>query len=300
MNKLINKNNNLENNNLENNNLENNNLENNEFNFTNFYTVLPQHKTIKIIDIDFLTWFIGFFEANGSFEKNGCVNITQKSSDVKLLYQIKTVLGMGKVFKKCSKNETMRWQTNNTNINIAVQIALLFNGNIVTSSKLNSFKIWCEHWMKNEQFKSLIDSDFIIQTKPHPQYISLNNGWLSGFIDGNGYWKISLSIVKNKRNPINNIKMCVFTQNDIEWINNVLTVLKLGRRDGHKNVKWTISKYEEMNQIIKYINSYPHKTMKSVAFTKFCKLRNKILNKKHYGVGYEQMKLLSLEINKFY
>jgi len=80
-------------------------------------------------------------------------------------------------------------------------------------------------------------------------------------------------------------------------------VLNMGRRDprtGNKNVKWTVSKHTDLDILVEYIEKYPHKTLKGVSFSKFCKLRRRILKKEHHGAGYEEIKALCLEVNKFY
>jgi len=281
-----------------------------KFNFSKFYACLPQHKTKEMLSIEYLTWFIGIFEANGNFEKDGRVNITQKILDIKLLYSISTTMGMGSVIKHNKpvegndiKKATARWRTKASEVEVAVRIAMLFNENIVTSSKLQSFKKWCVDWMKNEKFKKLVGPDFIVQSKAKPGLMAFNNGWLSGFIDGDGHWGITFSIVNSKSHPVATIRMCVAGQGDTKWIEDAITVLNIGRRDpknGEKNVKWTVSKKSDLDILIEYIKNYPHKTLKAVSFSKFCKLRRRILKKEHYGTGYEKIKALSLEINKFY
>ena len=73
------------------------------FNLKNFYTLLPQHKNEKSISPEFLTWFIGFVEGDGSFQKNGTLKITQSSTDIQILYRVKTTMGFGTVRIQDSK-----------------------------------------------------------------------------------------------------------------------------------------------------------------------------------------------------
>jgi|AntRauMFilla1563_2_1112583.scaffolds.fasta_scaffold00595_8 hypothetical protein len=321
------------------------------FNFAKFYSFLPQHITKEMLSEAYLTWFIGFFEADGTFEQDGRVNITQKYLDKKLLYNISTTLGMGTVYDhnkghvstECGRLEdlsaqlvaqpstessvnampwplkgpcstacsaargvmgkTARWRTKASNADVAARIALLFNGNIVTSSKLNNFKRWCENWLNNEEFRRTVGPDFEIQSQSKPKLMSFSNGWLSGFIDGDGHWGISVWKTPSRTNPGASIKMAVIAQGDPEWIEKAQVVLNMGRRDprtGNKNVKWTVSKHTDLDILVEYIEKYPHKTLKGVSFSKFCKLRRRILKKEHHGAGYEEIKALCLEVNKFY
>ena len=63
-----------------------------------FTTFKPEH--IKSINTQFLEWFIGFSEGDGSFivSNERCYfMINQK--DLKILYKMKAILGFGQVFK---------------------------------------------------------------------------------------------------------------------------------------------------------------------------------------------------------
>ena len=67
------------------------------YNFDEYYFLIPQHK--KKINRQFLEWFIGFTEGDGSFivSKNKVYfDITQSVSDIQVLYYIKKELGFGK------------------------------------------------------------------------------------------------------------------------------------------------------------------------------------------------------------
>ena len=64
------------------------------FNLKHFY-LLPQYKNIKSISPEFLTWFIGFVEGDGSFQRDGTVKITQSSTDLQVLDMVKTTMGFG-------------------------------------------------------------------------------------------------------------------------------------------------------------------------------------------------------------
>ena len=105
----------------------------------NYYTLLPQHKNMKNIDPEFLTWFLGFFEGDGCFHRQGYVQLTQSNKDTQVLYKIKTTLGFG-VVRKNDKN-TDCWKCY-VDQECAARMTLLFNGNIVTNHKLGTFKTW--------------------------------------------------------------------------------------------------------------------------------------------------------------
>jgi len=272
------------------------------FNLKHFYTLLPQHKNEKSISPQFLTWFIGFVEGDGSFQKDGHLKITQSSTDVQILYRIKTTMGFGTVRIQDRKSNTHCWITN-MDQKCAARLTLLFNGNLITNHKLETFKTWVNYWKNkknNQEYINLIGSDFILQDKPNPQLISLDNYWLSGFIDADGCWNISISKTQSKKNPAASVRLAVAAQNDSEWVINVSSVLNLGRKRSQKNninQCWVVQRRDQLDIMISYIERFPHKTKKSISFNKFCKVRRRILKKEHYGNGYEKMKNLASQIN---
>ena len=272
------------------------------FNLKHFYTLLPEHKNEKSISPEFLSWFIGFVEGDGSFQKSGHLKITQSSRDVQVLYKIKTTMGFGTVRINDRQAKTHCWITN-MDQRCAARLTLLFNGNLITNQKLESFKIWVNYWKNktnNEEYMSLITSDFILQDKPNLELLSLDNSWLCGFIDADGCWNISISKTKSKTNPAASVRLMVASQNDPEWVINIITVLNLGRKKNHKtniNQCWVVEKKDDIDIMLSYIERFPHKTKKSISFKKFCKVRRCILKKEHYGNGYEKIKILASQIN---
>jgi hypothetical protein len=272
------------------------------FNLKHFYSLLPQHKSEKSISPEFLTWFIGFSEGDGSFLDDGRFKITQSSADVQVLYRIKTTMGFGTVRKQDRKSNTHCWITN-MDQNSAARLTLLFNGNLITNQKLESFKPWVSYWKNkrnNQEYIALIGSDFKLQDKPNPQLISLDNSWLSGFIDADGCWDVSLYKTPSKINPAASVRLRVASQNDPEWVINIIAVLNLGRKrtqNSNINQCWVVERRDDLNIMINYIERFPHKTKKSISFNKWCKVRRRVLKREHYGDGYEKIKLLASQIN---
>ena len=113
-------------------------LEKKTFDFTPFYAKFKEYyfnntKPTK----EFLEWFIGFSEGEGSFilAKRGDLSfvITQSTKDVQSLNFIKNNLGFGKVIKQSIKVNTHRFVIQDRN-NLFL-ICLLFNGNMVFPSR---------------------------------------------------------------------------------------------------------------------------------------------------------------------
>jgi hypothetical protein len=115
---------------------------NNNFNFDLFY---EKHKTYSnnlSPSKEFLTWFIGFVEGEGSFVVNNrgdlAFIITQSTNDIQVLKFIQETLGFGKVIAQSLS--TSRYVTQNKK-EIEIIISIL-NGNIVlptVKQKLDKF-----------------------------------------------------------------------------------------------------------------------------------------------------------------
>lgn len=151
----------------------------------------PDHKPKPAED--FLQWFIGFFEAEGSFthwSDNGRqifqIEISQK--DPALMYKIRTQLGFGNVTSfECRISQTKKtekityWKYHVSSAKHLNRLILLFNGNLITFKKQEQLKLWVEKM--NHVYQTSYD---IFHRK---LIISLKTAWLAGFLEGNGgFW----------------------------------------------------------------------------------------------------------------
>nr|AMQ25914.1 hypothetical protein [Torulaspora globosa] len=162
-------------------------------NFDKFYEEYSKEfPNNKLPSREFLEWFIGFFEGDGSFiiVKRGDLSmvITQSYDDLEVLNYIKNNLGFGNIIIQSKKDKTYRWI-----INKQVYLKLLiylFNGNMTLPLRFIKLSMFInklnEKLLKNNEF-----SIKIIESCKLP---SLDNAWLSGFIDAEGCFSKS----KNK------------------------------------------------------------------------------------------------------
>lgn len=146
----------------------------------------------KLLSKDFLIWFIGFVEGDGSFVvgKNLSIVITQKEKEI--LDIIKKELQLGHVLLQSKKLNYYR---------LIIQkereiylLSLLFNGNLVLLRRLLKFNIFLNKL--NE--KLLKNNQQIIKLNFYCKLLSINNSWISGFTDSEGCF--SISILNNSTN----------------------------------------------------------------------------------------------------
>nr|AOC61652.1 putative LAGLIDADG homing endonuclease [Gloeotilopsis planctonica] len=146
----------------------------------------PKHKSKP--DLKFLEWFIGFFEAEGCFlawegrgKKRFGVEINQK--DPGLMHKIRTRIGFGNVLSYQKANGETFWRFTIYNKVGLEAFLVLVNGNLITDKKRNLFQAWLRC------FNDYFGTSYVFQTqKP---CLSLENAWLSGFLEGDGGFYIS-------------------------------------------------------------------------------------------------------------
>lgn len=164
---------------------------NKTFDFTPFYLKFREDYPDKYPpSSQFLEWFIGFSEGEGSFTlaKRGDMSfvVTQSTADIQSLNYIKDNLGFGKVIQQSAKQKTHRFIVQDFN-NLFL-ICLLFNGNMVFPTRKARFLSFISFFNERLLKKNLITiSPLDVCVTP-----SLKDGWLSGITDGEGSFTCSL------------------------------------------------------------------------------------------------------------
>lgn len=164
------------------------------FNFTAFkekYIEFYPNQTIPTIN--FLQWFIGFSEGEGSFilAKRGDLAfvVTQSTLDVQVLNYIKANLGFGNVIKQSSKQNTHIFVIQDFK-NLYL-ICLLFNGNMVFPTRYARFLTFLSFFNEKLLKKQLFETIFPINSYISP---SLDDAWITGITDGEGCFTVSFLI----------------------------------------------------------------------------------------------------------
>lgn len=161
------------------------------FEFSSFYSKFKEYyPDLKQPDSQFLEWFIGFSEGEGSFivAKRGDLSfvVTQSSSDIDVLNYIKDNLGFGRVIKQSVKQNTHRFIIQDFK-NISI-LCTLFNGNMVFPTRKARFCTFLSSFNERlirKNLSTITPLDFgVIPT--------LQDSWLSGITDGEGSFTCSL------------------------------------------------------------------------------------------------------------
>lgn len=278
--------------------------------FSQYLIYKPQH--IKALSYSDLSWIIGFFEGDGSFcmNRNDLLNpaqiaqgrpkaeignlsihLYQHSRDIALLYKIRTILGYGKV--NTMKNRPISYININTQENIH-RFLMLLNGNLC-----------CPHRIRQIQ-------DFIklynIKYKPKTEVIynnrvnipSFYNAWLSGFIDAEGCFMLSLREnerieFKFKLNQKENHILL-----NIHKLFNLKESAHLYHRNTEKHNEWEFycGNKNFRTNLIKYLNEYPLRSKKKIPFLKWKNAHGLVNLDRHKSEeGKKAMLRLALRLN---
>lgn len=205
---------------------------------------------------NFLEWFIGFSEGDGSFiiSKGGknIFTIHLHNVDLPLLYEIKTQLNMGNVYSY-SKSAYFFIKSKDE-IKTLIEI---FNGNLV----LHKRKLQFDKWALN--FKNKYNLSFNLKSnKINP---SLTNSWLAGFIDAEGSFIVSVCNSKI-------VQRLVLAQKDAELEFLYISKLINGYTEKNKIYDRVVVNYSRLNTIIDYLSSHKLISVKAKSLEKWMEI----------------------------
>ena len=256
------------------------------FNF-NAFRLLTKISSDKISD-EWLTWFIGFTEGDGAIllaKNQPYFVITQKEEEI--LIHICKVLGIGYVKNFGKFSRLMVFSKNHILVLISI-----FNGNVFLEKR----KIQLKKWLDITNI-SYIDNNFVP---------SLKDGWISGLIDAEGCFNVTL--FKRKAMTLGYQVKLRFMIDQSENLNDmiilkeilhlILTHRKLKRGAVGNMHRIETSSFNKLPLIINYINLFPLKTNKKESFDKWLEVYNLTLSKQHLNQkGLDNIKALSKRVN---
>jgi len=251
-----------------------------DFNYSVFY---EKHKAylpgIISPSSNFLSWFVGFTEGEGSFTINNrgdlAFFVVQSTSDINTLYYIQETLGFGKVISQSIK--TSRYVTQSKR-EIEIIISL-FNGNIILPTRkiqLKNFINGFNSWVVKGNIR--LEPVVFIENFILP---SLDNSWLAGFTDGEGCFTCSIG---NKKGFSFNYNIAQKGESNIIILKHLCLIFAGGKVSNHfvKNVyEYRIAGIKACSNIFSYYDKYTLLTKKSLSYTLWKQIHQDLLNKQH-------------------
>lgn len=130
------------------------------------------------MDRNFLEWFVGFAEGDGSFicTTNARAIFCLKQKEKRILQRIRSQLGFGKV---STYGDYSRYTVADK---VSVdRLISLFNGNLCLGKTHGRFSIWC-HWANRTRERPCTPRPRLLLSQEEVRKTS----WLAGFIDAEG------------------------------------------------------------------------------------------------------------------
>jgi len=246
-------------------------------------------KNIKEVSDEWLTWFIGFSEGDGAFltGKNRSLRFVLTQKEIAILNHIQSTLSIGRVRTYGSFSRYLVDDKNGIYI-----LTNLFNGNLVLDKRKTQMKKWLDSYgLKN------IDTNILP---------SLHNSWLSGFIDAEGCFNVSL--FKRKALALNyqvKLRFMIDQKDSLDTLliikniwNMILTHRKLKNIDMKVMYRVEINSFVKVQPIIDYLNKFSLKTKKKESFRLWVQVYNLVKTDSHLTAeGLDQIKIMSKQVN---
>lgn len=275
----------------------------NHFNYDAFYKEYEkQYPNNKKPSKDFLDWFIGFWEGDGSINiptfNNLSFVITQDIKDLHILKYIKDILGFGSVITQGTT--TYRYTTQS--VQNYYLMLLLLNGNIILPSKKNRIKEAIDAFNKRLNNKNNHIVVAFVQYIDYNILPSLNNSWLTGFVDAEGCFTISF--IKSKLSYRHRIKFLVTQKHAINLpiLSHLIILFGVGYIEPHSkkdNFCYIIAGLNNNKKTYEYFETYKLKTRKMESNLKWKNLIKKLENGEHLNINnIDNLKLEAKFINK--
>ena len=250
----------------------------NLFNFDDFYLL-----RVKKISKQFLIWFVGFTEGNGSFivSKDRLFFIISQKEE-RVLLTIRSTLGFGKVSKYSG---IFRYVV--TKPDRIKKLFYIFNGNLVLNKTNLTFSLW------NRQ----------LTLKPKLPLINFsNNAWFSGFAAAKACF--NTLIQKNESYKLGfkfSYKFALIQEDEFLVLESISKSFKTGTVNVNKKgiFIYSVESFKGCNILIDYFNKYPliHFS-KTITFKKWKKYLNYISLEPKINLNLLKLQKLSKSTNK--
>jgi hypothetical protein len=269
------------------------------FDFTLFNNEYKRLLKKEAPDSLFLTWLIGFTEADGSFIVTKryaglSLVITQDTRDIQVLHMIQRELGFGKIFAQSKTTSRFIVQDKKG----LYLIALLFNGNLIIPTKRKSFQKFSRFLNEYNQKGSIRFAPIVCKQLKTPIWPTLQDHWLCGFIDGEGCFSVSI-----KRNLKFSICFDVAQKHieNREILNYLKTMFTVGKVYNHSAAGvyyYRVSGIRDLMKLFPYFDNYPLRSKKLKSYILWKDLHGRLLRKDHLNSTLtDSLKVLASKVN---
>lgn len=256
------------------------------FNFSAYLAKCPSHIRQSEVSPEFLQWFIGFSEGDGSFivGKDGRRRFAISQKEERVLLNIRTQLGFGKVSRQKSSSKFSKYQSYPRFVvsdKAGVERLIhLFNGNLVLDKTNIRFQAWLYSWNSSRRDKS--EKIEYLSRNKLPRFD--DNDWLSGFIDADGCFNVIRAVTRSGLGWNVSLRFIIDQKGERELLERVCTWLGSGGVHRRHQVvdmyRFSCTNIASCEMLIEHINKHPLRTIKNVDFCRFASLARYIRGRK--------------------
>uniref|UniRef100_UPI0028E0A214 hypothetical protein n=1 Tax=Perenniporia fraxinea TaxID=1350006 RepID=UPI0028E0A214 len=266
------------------------------FEFTLFNSEYERLLNKKAPNYLFLTWLIGFTEGDGSFivAKRGDFSfvITQDTRDIQVLNMIQQNLGLGKVIKQGKTTSRFVIQDKKG----LYLIAVLFNNNLVTHSKIvnfNKFLILLNTYNQKSKINFIS-----IAKEMRPVLPSLQDSWICGFTDSEGCFSTSIRTKTGFTICYDIAQKHLENKYLLDYLQFLFTVGKVYSHTSKNTYFYRISGLKDLMKIFPYFENHPLRSKKLKSYILWKDIHSKLLKKEHLNPSLrESLKVLASKVN---
>jgi hypothetical protein len=260
------------------------------YNFSNFCNFAYGYKSVQQLSPskkEFLEWFLGFAEGDGSFGiRDGRPTFVINQAEIEILKKIRSELGFGRVFTYHQAGRIYaRYLV--TDKKAILCFIHLFNGNIHLQKVHDRFTVWVES--ANEKYQSflLFSGPIVVKPRRSPNDISFSNAWLSGFFDAEGGFYAGFTEEKKETNARFRLRLKAYVdqKNEFDVFQQIQILFDVAnvtiRSVEKKTFRVDCSSKQSLEKILLYFERYTLRSKKHVVYAMWRKVAFSYLKGTH-------------------
>jgi hypothetical protein len=263
------------------------------YDFSKFLLLSREQKKVNSRSkIEFLEWFLGFTEGDGSFGiRDGRLVFIINQAEIEILQKIRSELGFGNV-STFNQNGRVYARYSVTNKKGIYFLIILFNGNIHLQKVHDRFSRWVQHY--NQTLASSENDKILVKPRRLPKEISLENAWLSGFFDAEGgfYAGMSKEDKATKRNFRLRLKAYIDQKNEFDILQQIAFLFDVKnvttRSIEKKTYRVDCNTKKALEKILNYFEHSNLRSKKHIVYALWKKVAYSYLNDS-YKQDYEKI-----------
>jgi hypothetical protein len=232
-------------------------------------------------------WFVGFFEADGSFQQRRDLAIVVTQKETQILHTIQMHYQRGAVLAQKADGSVSRFIVRNQK-DILFFVKLFHN-------KLRL----CNRQAQYTRFVKECERRYAPFSFPEQKLLPLEEcAWLSGFIDAEGCFHARLG----KKTYKQRIQFLLGQKHDKQILYAIRDVFKKGSVSNYtpaSSFQYTLTGIKNMSSLLEYVDGFPLRSKKAIAYTKWKKILVLLQQKKHLSQGFRpKLQKLMQDVNK--